>query len=201
MNNPPHRPHPAERSPNATWSDERLVRECLGGNEAAWATLIDRYKNLIFSIPIKYGATRDVAADVFQAVCLDLFSELSRLRNVGALRSWLISIAVHKSFHWKRNARKQSAREAASVEQEEPRDTASSLQELIEGVEREQMVREAVARLPSRCAELVRLLFYEQPPIPYEEVAQRMSLATGSIGFIRGRCLRKLQRILESMGF
>ena len=51
-----------------TWSDERLVRECLDGNEDAWATLISKYKNLIFSIPIKYGMTREDAADLFQAV-------------------------------------------------------------------------------------------------------------------------------------
>ena len=201
MSNSRHAQCPAERSPCATWSDERLVRECLDGNETAWATLIDRYKNLIFSIHIRYGASRDDAADIFQAVCLDLFSELSRLRKVGALRSWLISIAAHKSFHWKRGVSRRLSREVAFAEDEEPPGTAASLLEVIEEVEREQMVREALTRLSPRCAELVRLLFYEQPPIPYDEVARHLGLATGSIGFIRARCLKKLQRILETMGF
>ncbi len=79
--------------------------------------------------------------------------------------------------------------------------TAVPSADLIEAVEREQMVREAVARLPTRCGELVRLLFYEQPPVPYKELAQRMGLASGSIGFIRGRCLKRLQRLLEETGF
>jgi len=35
----------------------------------------------------------------------------------------------------------------------------------------------------------------------YQEVAKRLGLATGSIGFIRGRCLRRLQRALEKAGF
>ena len=34
-----------------------------------------------------------------------------------------------------------------------------------------------------------------------EEVAERLGLATGSIGFIRGRCLKRLQRALEESGF
>jgi DNA-directed RNA polymerase specialized sigma24 family protein len=45
------------------------------------------------------------------------------------------------------------------------------------------------------------MLFFEQPPLPYTEVAQKLGLATGSIGFIRGRCLNRLQKILGELGF
>jgi DNA-directed RNA polymerase specialized sigma24 family protein len=62
-------------------------------------------------------------------------------------------------------------------------------------------VREAVGRLPVRCQEMMRLLFWEEPPIPYAEVARRLGLATGSIGFIRARCLDRLQKALEELGF
>jgi DNA-directed RNA polymerase specialized sigma24 family protein len=68
-------------------------------------------------------------------------------------------------------------------------------------IQQEQIVREVVEKLPSRCAELVRLLFFEQPPLPYAEVAQRLGLATGSIGFVRGRCLERLRKILLESGF
>ena len=32
-------------------------------------------------------------------------------------------------------------------------------------------------------------------------MAQKLGLATGSIGFIRGRCLNRLQKILAELGF
>ncbi len=196
------RPQPPEKKcDRPVWSDERLVRSCLSGNEEAWAALIEKYKNLIFSIPIRYGATREDAADIFQAVCMDMFSELSRLRKEGSLRSWLISVTAHKSFHWRRNQRRRQERETAGLEPDELEGDSSALPDLIDEVEKEQMVREAMARLPSRCNELVRMLFYEQPPVPYSEAAQRLGLATGSIGFIRGRCLKRLKRILSDMGF
>jgi RNA polymerase sigma factor (sigma-70 family) len=187
--------------PTAVWTDERLVRECLHGNEHAWAALIDKYKNLIFSIPIKYGASREDAADLFQTVCLELFSELPQLRKAGSLRSWLITVTMHKSFHWKKKQRRRSEKEISEVNQEELGESVAESVDLVETVEREQMVREAVARLPARCGEMIRLLFYEQPPVPYSELAQRLGLATGSIGFIRGRCLKRLQRLLEERGF
>src|SRR5438445_10813466 len=85
-----------------TWPDDRLVRACRKGDEDAWGALIDRYKNLIFSIPIKYGLSREDAADVFQSVCVDFLRELSRLREIKALPKWLIQISAHKCLQRKR---------------------------------------------------------------------------------------------------
>lgn len=194
-------PHPARRfrSPDVTWSDARLIRSCLSGEEQAWSALIAKYKNLIYSIPRKYGASPEDAADIFQSVCLELFSALPRLRKTAAFRSWLITVTAHQSFHWKRKVRRRAEDELTDLETEKlGRDPAP---DLIEEVEREQILREAVALLSARCQELIRLLFYEQPPLSYNAVAERLGLATGSIGFIRGRCLRRLQRTLEQMGF
>ena len=47
---------------------------------------------------------------------------------------------------------------------------------------------------------MIGMLFYADLPMPYREVARKLGLAVGSIGFIRGRCLRKLQKLLESEG-
>jgi hypothetical protein len=48
---------------------------------------------------------------------------------------------------------------------------------------------------------MVHMLFFESPARPYEKVAEELGIATGSIGFIRGRCLKKLRRALEQEGY
>jgi RNA polymerase sigma factor (sigma-70 family) len=73
--------------------------------------------------------------------------------------------------------------------------------DMLAEIEREQLVQDAMAQLPQRCREMIELLFFESPPLPYAEVAKRLHLATGSIGFIRGRCLERLKKILEGKGF
>jgi RNA polymerase sigma factor (sigma-70 family) len=187
-------------SPGSDWTNTRLVEECRRGNQRAWHVLVDRYKNLIYSIALRHGAPPQDAADIFQRVCLDLFNELPRLRDAEALQSWLIRVATHKCYHWKRQ---QGSREnewdeddmaARSVDAAAPPDMLAEL-------EREQLVQDAIAQLPPRCQEMIELLFFENPPLPYAEVAQRLRLAQGSIGFIRGRCLRRLKKILEAKGF
>ena len=69
------------------WTDARLVRECLNGNDEAWSALIDKYKNLIYSIPVKYGFSSDEASDIFQGVCLELLADLPKLCKPAAFQN------------------------------------------------------------------------------------------------------------------
>jgi RNA polymerase sigma factor (sigma-70 family) len=190
-----------EKEPAPDWSDAQLVRACLAGDERAWDALITKYKTLIYSIPSRYGAPPEDCADIFQSVCLELFTELPRLRKAGALRAWLISVTAHASLRWKRRVVRRAERERYAVAEDTVPAEGALPPELMAEVERAQMVRDAIAELQPRCREMIRLLFYHQPPIPYQDVARRLGLATGSIGFIRGRCLQRLARSLEKAGF
>lgn len=183
----------------ASWPDDRLVSECVKGNEQAWSALIDKYKNLIYSIPIKLGI-RDEAADIFQAVCLDLLSDLPRLREPRALPKWLMQACYHRCLqHRRKSGRYATADEAAA--EALPADSDQLPETLLCELEKEQMVRNALTELNPRCEQMIRMLFFEIPPRPYQEIARELDLATGSIGFIRGRCLDKLKKQLAKMGF
>ena len=177
-------------------SDAELVKRCLRGEEAAWSELVEKYKRLIFSIPLKYGFSRDDAGDIFQAVCADLVTELPRLREAAALPAWLMKVTSRKCFQRAREAKRFAGEpdaDALPASEELP-------QQLLEEVEQEQAVRDALGAMAPRCRELIRLLFYETPCRPYAEIAQELGLATGSIGFIRGRCLEKMRKRLAEAG-
>jgi RNA polymerase sigma factor (sigma-70 family) len=183
-----------------SWSSERLVRECCQGNQAAWSALIEKYKNLIFSIPIKFGLSRDDAADICQAVCVDLLSDLPRLREPRALPKWLMQASYHKCLRFRRQ-KLDLLDDQAHIEERPGTKTEELPEEMLYHLQREQMLRDAVATLPARCNRLIGLLFFDEPPRPYQEVAKELKLATGSIGFIRGRCLKLLRQRLEKEGF
>lgn len=185
--------------PGREWTNTRLVQECLAGSQHAWNALLDRYKNLVYSIPLKYGAPPQDAADIFQAVCLDLFNELPRLRDAEALAAWLIRTTTRKCYHWRQSLPPDD--ELDERELDERAAEGPIPPDVLSEIEREEMVRESLRLLPARCKWMIELLFFEHPPLPYEEVAKRLNLARGSIGFIRGRCLKRLKRILEDKGF
>lgn len=189
---------PAATGIENSWSDARLVEGCLAGSQTAWAVLVERYARLIFSVPLRYRASREDAEDIFQAVCLELHKALPRLRKVDSLRSWLVTVASHASLDWKRKRLRQGM--PVDLDAADPRMLSAVDRDVLADVERDQLVRDAVRTLPPRCRELVLTLFFEQPPRPYKEIAARFGLAVGSLGFIRGRCLQKLQRALREAG-
>jgi RNA polymerase sigma factor (sigma-70 family) len=181
------------------WAEERLVRECRKGSEDAWSALIDRYKNLIYSIPIKYGFNQEDASEIFQSVSFEILQELPKLREPKALPKWIIQITSRKCFQWHR----QQSRFVSSEGDDRDASTASqqnAADQLLLEAEEEQALRDAVASLSPRCRELIGLLFYEIPARPYNEIAARLGIATGSIGFIRGRCIDKLRIALQKAG-
>jgi len=183
----------------AAWPDTRLVRECLGGGEEAWCALISKYKNLIFSIPMKYGFSPDDSTDIFQAVCLELLSELPKLRKVKALPKWIMQITAHKCFHRKQQERRTEVSDPNDKQFE--KSTPARAEEILREAEDEQGLRQAMSELTPRCRQLVHMLFYDEPARPYQEIAETLGIAVGSIGFIRQRCLERLRKRLLEEGF
>jgi RNA polymerase sigma factor (sigma-70 family) len=181
-------------------SDPDLVQACLDGDQDAWSALIDKYKNLIFSVPIKYGFSREEAADIFQMVCMELLSALGQIREPKALPKWLLMVAAHKCYHLRNQDRRHEEKNtefAESVETALPPEA----EVIVSEAEREQQLREVIASVSPRCQELIRMLFFEEPARPYDEVARELGLARGSIGFIRQRCLDRLKQKLDDLGW
>lgn len=192
-------PGKAKLADDGRFSDSKLVKECLRGNEQAWSTLVNKYKNLIYSIPVRYGFSEEDSADIFQAVCMDLLAELPRLREPNALAGWLIQVARNKCYH-RKQAQQRLPMEENSAEDIEAAATQDEPEKIAAQVQQEQILREALRDLSPRCRKLVEMLFFEMPARPYEQVAEELDLALGSIGFIRKRCLERLRERLAKMG-
>jgi RNA polymerase sigma factor (sigma-70 family) len=189
----------AEKKTRKAWDDPRLVKECLAGNEEAWSLLIDKYKALIYSIPVKYGLPPQEAADVFQSTCMELLERLPELREPRALPKWLMQVAHHQCYRVKRQQQRLVSRDA-EPDLPDP-ETPAIADSLVQQTQEEQLLREAMSHLTPQCRRLVELLFFETPPRSYNEVAAELDLALGSIGFTRKKCMERLRRTLDELGF
>lgn len=187
------------RKPLRDWTDVRLVKACVAGNEEAWSALIDKYKALIYSIPVKYQLQPQEAADVFQSVCMELLARLPDLRDARALPKWLMQVAHHECHRLKRRHQRLAS---SDTELDLPEPEVPALAEsLLVQAQQELILREAISSLAPQCKRLVEALFFESPARPYAEIAAELGLAVGSIGFTRQKCIERLRRSLQKMGF
>lgn len=185
--------------PSPGWTDRRLVDACLRGSDAGWRALVDKYQKLVYAVILKYRPGPEASSDLFQAVWLDVYNDLPTLRDKDAVKPWLMAIVRNKCFHWKRKQGRITDYELTSEEPEQLESQSVMEAEFADSLMRDQLVREAIGGLDDRCREMIHLLFFAQPPLPYKDVAEKLGLATGSIGFIRGKCLRRLQKRLEEL--
>ena len=179
---------------------EELVRLCRQGDQMAWSRLVERYKNLVFAIIRRSQSAPGEENDLFQAVWIDVFTQLGQLRAPASLKSWIATLTRHKCYHWRQRALRRVAhswdyRRAASLE-----DPAPPIDKILAELDRQQEVREVVQALSPRCRELLEMLFLTDPPVPYAEAAERLGLAVGSIGWMRSSCLERLRREARDRG-
>ena len=185
-------------------SDEALVLACRRGDATAWEALVRRYHRLVYAIPRRAGLDPEQSADVCQRTFAILVEKIEQIEQPARIAAWLATAAKRET--WRVSRREQAAgttRHPDSEDRfmEQALADGLPLDEEVVRLEEQYTVRLAVEQLDERCRQLLRLLFYRPDVPPYAEVAAALGVREGSIGPTRARCLQKLRRILDSLGF
>ncbi len=181
--------------------DERLVERCLAGDERAWDAIVRRHERLVYAVARSYRLSDPELGDVFQEVFAALVRGLPRLREPRTLVRWLASTTERIA----RATALRRRREEALTDPVDPRfeateqDSAEPVEADLVRLEEQALVRLVLARLPTRCQEMLRAMFYEDPPPAYAELARRLGMPVGSLGPTRARCFEQLRRILPRL--
>ncbi|MFA5161931.1 MAG: RNA polymerase sigma factor [Elusimicrobiales bacterium] len=73
--------------------DERVLDNCLRGDEAAYEELLNIHKNRIFSFILRFAAAPEDAEDIAQTVFLKVFANLASYDRRRPFMTWLFAIA------------------------------------------------------------------------------------------------------------
>jgi RNA polymerase sigma factor (sigma-70 family) len=171
-----------------------LVRRAAERDEQAWTELVDRFSGLLWSVTRSFGLPQQRAGDVVQIAWLRLVQHIGDLRDPDHVGAWLAT-----------TARREAMRAIAVRRREEPQDDDSIWDQAdlaqespdAEILRREQYRRleVALATLPPRQQQLLRLLSADPPP-SYREVADITGMPIGSIGPTRARAIERLRSML-----
>lgn len=181
--------------------DAALVDACLDADDGAWEALVVRYGPLVHSIAVRCGLEPEEAADVLQTVFLIVYRKLGLLDSAGALGGWIATISRHEAWRAIRGRRQREEREGPQIDAATLSATDPRPDENLERVERAFLVQRGLARIDERCRGLIESMFWEQPRPSYEEMAARLGIQPASMPPTRARCLAKLRRALQELGW
>jgi RNA polymerase sigma-70 factor (ECF subfamily) len=160
-------------------TDEELCRAFLDGDEAAFGTLVERYRTLVISLVRRFAPRPEDAADLAQQAFLRALEASGRvfsrwrLTSPTPFRSWLVRIALNlaknhaRQGHRWRPALLTEVEDAAADSQETP-------QESLERQERERGLRAAVLALPRRQREVLSLRV--DAGLPFRDIAETLGI-------------------------
>ena len=94
-------------------SDAQLLRQYAEqGTEAAFAEIVARHTDLVFSAALRHVGSPDIAAEVSQSVFIALARSLSpRLSQDASLAGWLCRSARNLSLNHRRDEFRRHSRE------------------------------------------------------------------------------------------
>ena len=184
--------------------DRELVAELRAGSEEAFNNLIGIYQHPVFNFISHMVENSADAADVLQEVFVKVFKGIRQFHGESSLKTWIYRIAVHEASNQRRGWLRRRRREPVSLDDDnnmglgvsraERQPAAETPYQLLEQAERQDVVRRALASLaaPYRTVVILR----EIEGLPYEEIAQVLGIAEGTVKsrLMRGRELlrRKL---------
>jgi RNA polymerase sigma factor (sigma-70 family) len=167
-----------------------LVRAGAAGDPVAVGRLVARFDRVLRGVTRAYRLSSWDADDVIQSTWLQFMQHGRELREPAAVSGWLATTARRESLRvLQRHVREQLTDDPARGA---PCDHAEPDSELL-AAERRELLRGALAELPDRNRDLMRVLV-ARPELSYGEVGRMLAMPIGSIGPTRARSLDRLRR-------
>ncbi len=183
-----------------------LIEELRAGSEEAFAWLIARYHQPIYSLLARTVRDRADAADLTQEVFVKVFRGVSGFHGESSLRTWIYRIALREASNqrrwWTRHKQQEIAIEQEIAEGESR--TPVRLKELLVDPAESPFDAAARAEIRERVEHALRqvpepyrttLILRDIEGFVYEEVAEMQGVNLGTVKsrLVRGRaCLRAL---------
>jgi RNA polymerase sigma factor (sigma-70 family) len=174
--------------------DRDLILDCRNGDLGAWQCLLDRYERLVFSVPRRYGLSREDAADITQLTFTILFQSIDTLSEDSTLGAWLTTVA--RRHTWRRLDRKRREEAGWYGNSSEQILLAETGTEDVERWVLTEWLNYGLFLVGKPCRDLLSALYLDPKQPSYAEVAARLGMAVGSVGPTRIRCLKRLRRVL-----
>jgi RNA polymerase sigma factor (sigma-70 family) len=166
------------------------------GDQAAFAELVRRHVNLVFSAAARRVSDRHLAEDITQAVFVILASKAKKLREDGPMSHWLLTTARYAAANaLKMRARRERhehlAGSAAGACSANPTD-------VLMWSEIASRLDDAILKLPSADRRAVLLRYFENRPI--HDIAAELNVSDGAARQRLSRAIDKLRHRLDRRG-
>ena len=178
-----------------------IISLVLKGDQNAYSILVDRYKNYVFTIVLRYIKSREDAEEVAQDVFIKAYRSLAAFKGDSKFSTWLYTVTTTTCITFLRKKKL----EVHSLDNERLFEVADSVDSGMSANQIEQkskvnMVNEAIKMLSPDDAQVITLFYKGEQTL--EEIAQIMGKEPNAVKVqlhrARGRLKEKMEKYFSA---
>lgn len=178
-----------------TTNDDQIINAIKNGDTNAYSKLVDRYKDLVFTLAIRMLKNREEAEEVAQDTFIKVFKSLDNFQGDSKFSTWIYRIAYNTCLDSIKKNKKFINDIAIDEFTVNKIKTIDNALETIISKERSQLIKECIDRLPEESSALLTLFYFEE--LSLEEISKIINVEANTVKVRLFRARKKLAVILE----
>lgn len=179
-----------------TIDDQHYINLIINGDTNAFAILVDRYKDLVYTLTMRMLKNREEAEEVAQDTFVKAYKSLSRFKGDSKFSTWIYRIAYNTSLDRLKKNRKHFNDVAIDEFTEHQVKTIDNALSQLENEERNQAIQKCITQLPSDDAFILTLYYFEDQSL--DEISKVIGLTPNNVKVKLFRSRKKLATIMKT---
>ncbi|TPG44527.1 RNA polymerase sigma factor [Flavobacterium pectinovorum] len=179
----------------STIPDQHYIDKILQGETNAFAVLVDRYKNMIYTLALKMIKNREEAEEVAQDTFIKIYNSLGKFKGDSKFSTWIYKIAYNTCLDSLKKNKKEDLNISIDEFSAHLIKTMDNALSALEEKERKQTIQNCLDLLPSEENFLLTLFYFEDQSL--EEIGKIMSINANNVKVKLFRSRQKLAVILK----
>ena len=178
-------------------NDKEIISSILQGDKNAYAELVTRYQNYVFTLTLRLIKSREDAEEVAQDVFVKAYRSLKDFRGESKFSTWLYTIVNTTSitFLRKKKLSIQSLDDERTFEVADSKDSGLRADQ-VEKKSRIAMVTNAISLLNPDDAEVITLFYKAEQSL--EEISKILGMETNTVKVRLHRARTRLKEKMET---
>jgi len=178
-------------------SDIEIINSVLKGDQQAYAGLVNRYQNYVFTLTLRFIKSREDAEEVSQDIFVKAYRSLADFRGASKFSTWLYTIVNTTciTFLRKKKLDIQSLDNEAVFEKVENHDSGFSANQ-VEQKSKVNMVNSAISMLNHDDSEILTLFYKAEQSL--EEIGRILGLESNTVKVRLHRARTRLKERMET---
>ncbi len=176
-------------------SDQPYIDKVLNGDVNAFSILIEKYKDLVFSLAIKIVKNREEAEEVAQDSFIKAYKSLNRFKGDSKFSTWLYKITFNNCMDVvKKKERKYNTVKIDDVTENKIESVENTL-DFIERKERAKIIESCLSLLPDEERTILWLFYFQENSL--KEIVNIMSLSEANVKVKLHRARKRLLTVVK----